>query len=354
MPATAPASDVVNDPAKIPRRTKRRRFLRRKEVRRPGDRSLDRALAVGQVRAARGPEAASFDVGEDRAQGERRSPGRDQLDRQRQPVEPPADLRHDDLVGRADAGADRLGAQPEEGRPVARGIELGHRHPPFAPDPEGTRLVARTWIPGAADAIRGMAPAADTTCSQLSITRRIRRSASARPSAASAASPGRTATPAAAAIAAGTAVGSRTEASSTRKTPSGKSPSMVRATSTARRVLPVPPGPSSVTIRELPRASATAAISRCRPTNAVTSAGRFVGVMAEVRRGRASGASPSTSTWNTSTAAARSFRRCGPRGRSRRPGGRSPTAPATSAEQRVWLPQASAWRRAQRKSGEPK
>jgi len=46
------------------------------------------------------------------------------------------------------------------------------------------------------------------------------------------------------------------------------------ATSSARRVLPAPPGPQSVTSRCLVQSATSSSISRWRPTNSVAGLGR--------------------------------------------------------------------------------
>ncbi|MFC7616788.1 hypothetical protein ACFQV2_28380 [Actinokineospora soli] len=59
---------------------------------------------------------------------------------------------------------------------------------------------------------------------------------------------------------------SRSSARAANTTPSGKARPVSRATRTASRVLPTPPGPVSVTRRADPRARRTSAASRTRPT----------------------------------------------------------------------------------------
>ena len=76
----------------------------------------------------------------------------------------------------------------------------------------------------------------------------------------------------------------------------GSDPRTSRATASASRVLPLPPGPVRVTIRLAARSSRqTAARSSSRPTRLVTSPGRFVGASV-VRSGRSSSAAPGTTS----------------------------------------------------------
>ena len=75
--------------------------------------------------------------------------------------------------------------------------------------------------------------------------------------------------PSVAAIAPATASGSRTAASSTSQAPSRYSGCRVAAVSTARRVLPAPPGPINVTSRRVLVTSTSRARSSSRPTNVV-------------------------------------------------------------------------------------
>ncbi|WP_435884711.1 hypothetical protein [Streptomyces toxytricini] len=115
------------------------------------------------------------------------------------------------------------------------------------------RLVARTWRPGQAVSSRSRKGASPSrTCSQLSRTRSARRSASAAGRTSSRLRPGCSPTPVAAATAAASRPGSVTGTRSAKHTPSGKPPAARAATARARRVLPMPPGPTAVPQRPLP------------------------------------------------------------------------------------------------------
>ena len=67
------------------------------------------------------------------------------------------------------------------------------------------------------------------------------------------------------------------------------------ATRTARRVLPVPPGPVRVRRRLVESRSRAVAMSRVLPTNEVVAPGRLVGTSSDRRGGNVAG-SPSITT----------------------------------------------------------
>ena len=118
-------------------------------------------------------------------------------------------------------------------------------------------------------------PAAATTCSQLSTTRRSRRPPSASATVSISAESPWGVMPSTVAIAAGTEAGSPTDASSTIHTPSGNSPATSAPTSRASRVLPTPPTPLSVISRLTRASSATSATTSSRPTSELSCWGRF-------------------------------------------------------------------------------
>ena len=82
-----------------------------------------------------------------------------------------------------------------------------------------------------------------------------------------------------AATAAGNRCASPNPPSSTSQTPSGKRSKSPAATSKARRVLPVPPGPVSVTRRNWSNRARTAAISAWRPMKLLNKTGRLFGAL---------------------------------------------------------------------------
>ena len=73
-----------------------------------------------------------------------------------------------------------------------------------------------------------------------------------------------------------TSAGSASAPSSTSHTPSSYSQTNRAATSIASRVLPMPPAPTSVMSRELPRRARTSPICRSRPTKRVMDCCRLV------------------------------------------------------------------------------
>ena len=187
-----------------------------------------------------------------------------------------------------------------------------------------SRLVARIRTAGhcatSADAIRA---ASSRTCSHASRTmsapasprREVTRASGSEPRMSTASARSRTASSA-----------SPARARSTSQMPSRNSCSSERAASSARRLLPTPGGPVSVTRRCSPRRPATWASSSSRPTNDVESAGRLprrlrstgtaaiAGSCARIaswrRRSSSPGSSPSSSpstrraSWNASSASA--------------------------------------------------
>ena len=132
------------------------------------------------------------------------------------------------------------------------------------------RLVASSFRPGASARRVERAGAADTTCSKLSSTSRSCLSRRYSTSVSSALSPGWSRSPSACAITGTTSSGSRTGASWTKAAPLANRSLRPPASCRASRVLPVPPGPSSVRSRTSSRVSSApvSASSRSRPTKA--------------------------------------------------------------------------------------
>ena len=92
-------------------------------------------------------------------------------------------------------------------------------------------------------------------------------------------------TPSAAATSCGTSAGSVSGASSTSQTPSGYVSSTSAATCSARRVLPAPPVPTSVSKDVAASSRLTSAISCSRPTKLVSWRGRLFGSTSSERSG---------------------------------------------------------------------
>ena len=113
-----------------------------------------------------------------------------------------------------------------------------------------------------------------STCSQLSSTSSSCWRASTRASVPAIGTPGCSRTPNAAATASGTCPGSRTGASSTSQAPSANRPATRRATSSASRVFPAPPGPVTVTSRDCSSSTASSRTGPARPTKLVRIAGK--------------------------------------------------------------------------------
>jgi hypothetical protein len=166
-----------------------------------------------------------------------------------------------------------------------------------AASPSTVRLVARIVTPRQRASSSASSPAALTTCSRLS---RISSHRSPPNHSASACSgdpaPPRLA-PTARATASSTRPGSVTAASGTNTTPAANRSPSRSPTATASRVLPIPPGPVSVTSRAWPTAAAVCSRSLSRPMNEVTGNGRLVARSAGVRIGGKSAGRPAWVSW---------------------------------------------------------
>ena len=148
--------------------------------------------------------------------------------------------------------------------------------------PSGSLLVARIRSRRHSPSTRSANLAADSiTCSQLSrissasrsriaaMSRSVGSALGAPPSSASR-------SPSPVSVACATSPSAPMAASSTNQTPSGRSPSSVRAVSVASLVFPEPPGPTKVVSRCSAMSSRTAATSASLPTKLVSSARRLV------------------------------------------------------------------------------
>ena len=131
--------------------------------------------------------------------------------------------------------------------------------------------------------------------------------------------------------------GSVTAARGTNHTPPGLAAITSLATARDRRVLPVPPGPVSVSSRVRDR-RATAADTSSRPTNDVSCWGRLLGVASSDRSGGKSRSSPGASTWYTRSGRGRSLSRWSPRSRNVKASVASPARTRVGSETTTWPP----------------
>ena len=138
----------------------------------------------------------------------------------------------------------------------------------------GARLVTITFSPGELSSRRAMLPAAGNTCSKLSMRRSNSVPFSSRISSSSGFGP-TSGIPSASRIAPATSVGSRRVAIEATADPCRNSGARRRTSSSASRVLPMPPVPISVTSRASSSRtnSARAASSRSRPRSGVGGVG---------------------------------------------------------------------------------
>ena len=148
----------------------------------PLDRAAERALALGQVSRAAGEEPQPLlEPLEDLRRRERLHARGGQLERERQVVEPPADLG-DGLVGLEARARPRGRARGRSRRPPrARAAAPGTPARPSRAAARGSSRAGRGW--GRRRAAPATSAAASTTCSKLSNSRSMRLSAmwSARP-----------------------------------------------------------------------------------------------------------------------------------------------------------------------------
>ena len=288
---------------------------------RPLDRRPHRAVAVvaaaGDRRAA--GRSRSSSAPDDRGDAERRRPRRRQLDGQREAVEPPAELGDRRPVQRREVDAGRRGPLPEQLDGRRRRIERSHGEHVLTVDARAPHDWSRRPT---ARGRRGQ----HVDRGGHAVDRRARscrgRAAAAPPaSEAAAAASGSTAADArrrARAMVSATSSGSATQASSTNHTVAN-SESRSAAACTARRVLPTPPTPVSVTMR-CRRVMSDDAAGRRRRARPATSVGP-AGCSSTCRhRGRAgtAGARSGCTTCHTRSGSVRSRSRCVPRSVERR------------------------------------
>ena len=138
---------------------------------------------------------------------------------------------------------------------------------------------------------------------------------------------------------------SRSGASGTKTVPPSASSPSRRASSIAKRVLPVPPGPTIVRARGSRSYTTETASnsSRSRPRK------RVAGVGSSMLPGVRSGGNSLSSSWERRTGPSKSLRRCCPRSRS----GSESRSAAVVGETRIWSPCASAAMRAPRWTSSP-
>ena len=225
---------------------------------------------------------------------EHRRPRRGELDREREVVEPPAQLldrRRSLHAGPLAEERDSLLGHERRQRVLALAADsqdLAARHH-HARD-SGTRPAARTARERPRPRVRSCRARRASACRRCA--RRVphahRRSAS---------------------TVSSTSAESRSGASGTQKTPFGNRSSWPAASSIEKRVFPVPPGPVTVNRRVEPKSSPASASSASRPRNDEAGTGRFVFEIVF-----SGGNSPSPS-WNSRTGSAKSFNRWSPRSR---------------------------------------
>ena len=138
--------------------------------------------------------------------------------------------------------------------------------------------------------------------------------------------------------------GSRSGASGTQKTPSGKRSDASAAACNASRVLPVPPGPVSVSRRTSPRDSSSTSAQLSLPAQERRRGNRQVRPVQAPQRRKVA-----VTELEIRSGADRSFSRCSPRSRSPS----VPTSAAVDAETSTWPPWPAAAIRAARWTSTP-
>ena len=168
---------------------------------------------------------------------------------------------------------------------------------------------------------------AASTCSQLSNIRSMSRAWNSRASVSTNERPNSSRKPNTRAISGAISAPSATAANSTHHTPSGTSLKVSAASCMAKRVLPQPPAPVSVTSRCCRIACSNCCNSSTRPTKLDRRTGRLVGSAPNERRGGKSATASMGCSCQTRSGKPRSFKRCTPRSRSAAPAGlASPSA----------------------------
>ena len=160
----------------------------------------------------------------------------------------------------------------------------GTRHSRSPRRRRGARLVASTQRPGQEPSSPATSGAAPITCSKLSSTSSISFPLKYLWSVPRGDLPPASLNPRVREMAVTTRPASPNGASATKAAPLGKCSAALRTTSRARRVLPTPPGPASVSRRvsRRRRMSLAASASRSRPRSGVGGVGRVEGVGAVV------------------------------------------------------------------------
>ena len=237
-----------------------------------------RAASAGAAGASRGPalsrSSRRVEAVEDLGGGEDLDPGGGELDRQRQPVEPRADLRDPRLVAGLELQprVDGAGAAQEQ-RDRGLGRQRAERELVLGRDPQRRAAGDDQLRAG-----RRREHAAELAAPRPAPARSCRR----RRSVCEARAPARARR--------ATRAGSSTAPSAIIRAPSGNAPPSRCASSSANRVLPIPPGPVSVSSRTSRRSSAD---RRSRGPRRGRAAGRAERAAAAPRARRAGRASAS-------------------------------------------------------------
>ena len=244
----------------------------------PCDGVGERSLASGQVAGRDAGEVQSpGELVRDRGRREQSDPRGCELDPERQPVEVVADLGHGAavLVRQPEGWVGTPGTLDEEADGVGR-VELADRELLLQPDSQRcpTRHDKAHVGTGALEE-RVDPAAAGIRCSKLSSTSRIDRPARNAWSRSMGVVCGDSTRLQVPAIASRTSSGSSIPSRRTSQAPSAKDDARRRAVSMARRVLPAPPGPVSVTSADSASRRSSISSSRSRPTKLVSRFGRF-------------------------------------------------------------------------------
>ena len=263
-------------------------LVRGEEVVAPVDRRAHRPVALeGRLTGSGGQVHAALQPLDDVRQRQAPEAGRRQFDGERQAVEPAAQ-RHcageggpdSSKPGRA-ASARSASSCIESAARISATVAVGDgRSRPETAQvtspgaPSGSRLVARIRSPGAPARSSAQRPATiGSTCSQLSSSSRLRWFRRRDRMPATSGSPRRSRTSMPSAMRRVTEPPGGSVARETRCTSARRPAATARASSSARRLLPHPPGPTSVSSRDVTSRSRASRRSRSRPTKRVVGTG---------------------------------------------------------------------------------
>ena len=300
---TASAASRSQPPANTERRFSASRSVSLEQVVGPVDRVAQRLVTLERRAApAREQPEPLVEPSHEILGGHRPHPRRGQLDRQRDPVEAPTQLATASgvAVRRARSRSSPTSARSTNSRTASAASSASRRRPssgrpataprrsarPRPPDPPGSSRAPTTLGHTRARSVDHVRDGIEEVLAVVEHQQQPLRGQVLEHRLFEAPSRRRAARPGSRPASSHTASGSVTGASSHNHAPSGNSATSSAATWSARRVLPTPPTPVSVTSGDHARTPTTFAISVSRPTNVVAWRGRFPGSASSDRKRR--------------------------------------------------------------------